>query len=375
MYQLLNIKAKPYYANAKFQGIFWYVFIAKFICATLFMYVFSLHFTILDQFGYLKPRSDLLHFSTSTHLTRLFFSNLNIVCFSFLPLVLIVTSFLSAFSFTKIFLYVKSIDRKIGYGFAALMFLPSYFIFTSVPGKELLIQLFFTPIVLSIFSYFTCDQQPNKFLTIICMAMLVWFKPIYIIPLLFSYGLVWLLNGKVFSKRIAADLKFLLLIFTIFFFLLLSWSLFSFYKLHILDVAHKTFDVLGRTQTHKGFVPDFLDYLNLSFSFINLTYGTDISGFSLWLCVMESAYLIGICLYYVSSHAKILVRMPLVVFLSSFFAAFIIAFFQLPYSLWNLGTALRYRCDIYLLFITWFFIPFIYVRCSPKFGRNRDTVC
>ena len=335
----------------------------------LFMYVFSLHFDISDQFRYLLHSGHLLHLPmSSTNFTQLFFSTMNKACFSFLPLVLVFTSFLSAFSFTKIFLYVTSIDRKIGYGFAALMFLPSYFIFTSVPGKELLLQLFFTPIVLSILSYLTGNSQPNKFLTIICMAMVVWFKPIYIAPLLLSYGLVWLLNGRVLSIRIAADLKFLLLIFTIFLFLLLFWSFFNFYKLHVLDVAHKTFDVLGRTATHKGFVPDFLGYINLTFSFINLTYGTDISGFPLWLCVMESAYLIGICLYYALIEYNVL-KMPLVVVFASFFSIFVIAFFQLPYSLWNLGTALRYRCDIYLLFITWLLIPFLHIKYQKRIAE------
>ena len=336
----------------------------------LYMYIFKLHFDITDQFIYLLHSSHLLHLPmSSTNFTRLFFSTINKACFSFLPLVLILTSFLSAYSFVKIFIYVKSLNAKIGLGFAALMFLPSYFIFTSVPGKELLMQLFFTPIVLSILSYYTCNSQPNKFLTMICISMVVWFKPIYICPLLLSYCLVWLLYGEFVIFKLSGDLKIFVIILLGSLFLLLSWSFFGFYKLHVLDIAHRTFDISSNTQTHKGFIPDFLNYINLSFSFIDLSYGTNIRGFPLFVSILEFLYLSIVFIYFFIKNFQALLLMPLFIVLASIFCAFIIYFFQLPYSLWNFGTALRYRCDIYLLFITWLFIPFLHIKYQKRIAE------
>ena len=294
-------------------------------------------------------RTDGLHFIlNSTSLTEFLVGSMRKICLENEIITSLIFNVIGSFG---IIYFLKSIlwNRIVCF----LLFAPSFLIWSSYPSKELLVVLAAGLIMGNLVKLYEEKKRvkKDKILFILGLFLMYIYKKQYLICILFLVIYIRLRKKIKFNLRIVIYLSYFILLISVFY---LYRDKIDF----LLKDFHLHFDY-GSKETERNL---FIFREKYGF-FKNMIYGMFISFFgpSLFeikqgglklLAFIESLVIIGSVIYSTIKMKK----KSLEQFFLFFNGVFLLLLPQYPFGIFNSGSAIRYRANLYIIFLGMLYI-------------------
>lgn len=290
--------------------------------------------------------------TNSTYFTRFFISLVKKILLNSNILTGIFFNLVSTYGILK-FIKSTNFNKKIYF----LTLFPSFSIWSSYPSKESFV-VFGTSILMSYLIKYRENKKNSKqekYLILISVYLLFIFKKQYLISMLTVY-----LFFK-YKKKIELKFKIIILIYSFFSIILLMY-LFR----NEIDIFFRDFSKYFTFSLKRGMINSNrnIDIFKERYGFFkNMFYGMfigiwgpsikDVKNFMTLFCFFESV-IISIVLLVVF-FIKIL-KKNLDMVLIFFISIFLLLIVQYPFGIFNSGSAIRYRTNLYIIILGYFYI-------------------
>ena len=323
--------------------------------------------------GYQNVRGDF-----STHYIQLLLTAICNVFFGSYAVVFILSAILSSFLCYSIIKRVAMIDAKLA-GFALFFVLePFFIIMTSLPSKELVILVCQARIFFAMLDKLTGSSYAIRFTECLALLVYVYIKPIYIIFLLFSYFLLFIYQsrGVIPPVRLNDPLQAVIICGSVFLSAVLFFYFYPHFSHKVLVSVHYRLGLIsqGGTTINQHILPGPLLYLYwaLSYPFLSLIGFTQSTAVNAVMLIDTLYGVVGGIIWFslLRQRAKHVSWLLIIASLAALYSIFLM---QLPYGIWNIGSAVRYRSNSMVISLFWLLAPLIEPRLPIQPRSSRES--